>query len=77
MRSMAELAKRARSLIDPTRSEGVFFSSTMKLARVSVAPIAFSHATTARGTLSFRASIPLPMTGAMNLRILGPTAQVT
>jgi hypothetical protein len=47
-------------------------------ARVSVAPIAFSQAMTCRGALSVeRASIPLAMTGAMNLRMLGPTEQVT
>lgn len=77
IRSIAEFAKRARSLIDATRSAGVFFSSTMKAASVSVAPMAFSHAMTASGKDSLRASIPFPMTGAMNLRMLGPTAHVT
>ncbi len=49
----------------------------MNSASLSVAPIMFSHATTARGVDSVRASIALAMTGAMNLRIFGPTAQVT
>jgi hypothetical protein len=42
-----------------------------------VAPMAFSQAITASGWLEVRASMPLAMTGAINLRILGPTAQVT
>jgi hypothetical protein len=37
----------------------------------------FSHAITASGVLSVRLSIALAMTGAMNLRMLGPTAHVT
>ena len=39
--------------------------------------MAFSQAMTDRGVLEERMSIPLAMTGAMNLRMLGPTAQVT
>ena len=74
---MAELAKRARLEMVSRRPEGVFLGSRMKLARVSVAPMAFSQAMTARGTDVVRPSIPFPITGAMNFRMLGPTAQVT
>ena len=77
MRSMAELAKRARSEMEERRWAGVFLGSLMKPASSSVAPIMFSQATTARGLELLRASIALAMTGAMNFRILGPTAQVT
>ena len=49
----------------------------MKPARVSVAPMAFSQAMTASGFDTVRLSMAFPMTGAMNFKILGPTAQVT
>ena len=74
---MAELAKRARSAMEERRSCGVFGDSWMKDASLSVAPIMFSHAMTAKGVLAVRALMALPITGAMNFKILGPTAQVT
>ena len=63
--------------MEDNRFSGVFLGSLMKLARVVVAPIAFSQAITASGVETVRPSIPLAMTEAMNLRIFGPTAQVT
>ena len=74
---MAELAKRARSEMEERRSSGVFLGSLINPARVSVALMAFSQATTARGFGAVRLLIAFAMTGAMNFRILGPTAQVT
>ena len=77
MRSIAELAKRARlsreALVDSDR----FLGSVMKFLRAVVPPIMFSQAMTASGCLSVRASMALAMTGAMNFRMFGPTAQVT
>jgi hypothetical protein len=75
IRSIAELAKRALgAMLALVSSESL---ASMKPRRVSVAPMAFSQAMTASGLLSLRASMPLAMGSAMNLRMLGPTAQVT
>ena len=63
--------------MEERRSLGVFEESLMSSANLSVAPIMFSQAITAKGVDSVRRSIPLATTGAINLRTLGPTAHVT
>lgn len=77
MRSMAELAKRARCEREERVDSDRFLGSVMKFLRVVVAPMAFSHAITERGLDSVRAVMALAITGAINFRMFGPTAQVT
>lgn len=75
MRSIAELGKRA--FVDKSAGAVLANFSTTNSFSLSVPPIMFSQAITASGVDAVRASMAFAITGPMNLRTLGPTAQVT